>query len=81
MNNQNIPANPVIRLETRKINDFADQVCDVSYSGETKREKAFWQVYSSMLGHPETECSSYDNTANSALEAVNAGFKALESND
>ena len=46
--------------------------------GETKYEKAFWQMYSSMVIDPELANSGYDSIADYAIEAVNAGFKALE---
>lgn len=46
--------------------------------GETKYEKAFWQVYSAMLADPEIGAAPYTDLAEYAISAVNAGFKALE---
>jgi hypothetical protein len=81
MKNQDMPANPATRTEKRNTKGFGAVSCDVSYIGETKREKAFWQVFSAMLGHPDMVNDTYDGTANNALEAVNAGFRALENDD
>lgn len=50
----------------------------VHNEGETKREKAFWQVYSAMIGN---SAQHYDKLAIEAITAVNAGFKALESDN
>lgn len=78
MSNQDMPANPATRVETRNTEGFGALSCDVTYSGETKREKAIWQVYSAMLVHSDTcELTFYD-TARVAIKAVDAMFKALE---
>jgi hypothetical protein len=62
MSNQDTPANPITD--------------ESQWIGETKREKAFWLLYSQAL---VTSTGSYDLIAQVAIEAVNAGFKALES--
>ena len=55
-------------------------VADVEYSGETKREKAFWQVYSAMLSSGFSHHSP-EELAVEAIEATNAGFKVLDAKD
>ena len=73
MKNQDTPVNPHPQIERPNSEHVP------ASTGETKRENAFWMDFSSMLGHPDTECSTYDVTAEFAIKAVNAGFKALES--
>jgi len=46
--------------------------------GETKREKAFWQVFSAMC---TDKMNSPEDTAVIALSYVDAGFKALDAKD
>lgn len=46
--------------------------------GETKYEKAFWQVYSAIMSDPESKNFSHDDVAGFAIRATYAGFKALE---
>ena len=85
MNNQDMPANPMfdndanpcmIRLEGSNTKKAVE--------GETKFEKAFWQVYSAMLSDPapftniDNPFINIDELAGYAINAVNAGFKALE---
>ena len=50
--------------------------CMEPTQGETKREKAFWILYAQAL---PTSSGSFDEIAQTAIEAVNAGFKALDS--
>ena len=81
-----MPANPVKGCDGRLLSevDIKCGALDGVAVGETKREKAFWQVYSSMLGHTQSEVNSkgeFDSIAKDAIDAVNAGFKALENND
>jgi hypothetical protein len=64
MNNQDMPANAQSTI-------LYDEDC-----GETKREKAFWQVYSALIPHRN---GVWEDDANEAMGFVNAGFKALES--
>ena len=66
MDNQDMPAGAQSTI-------LYDEDC-----GETKREKAFWMVLSSMMGHPGTVMNTHAENAEEALKAVNAGFKALE---
>ena len=48
--------------------------------GETKFEKAFWQVYSAMIASPATSDDLlFPDIAAISVSAVNDGFKALES--
>jgi hypothetical protein len=84
MENENMPANPQSFSMSEEdcgttITHLSDADAKESM-GETKREKAFWQVYSAMVKHPDDELSKYDTIAYFALEAVNAGFKALSEN-
>ncbi len=54
----------------------------IENKGETKREKAFWQVYSSICTSAiHFNPDSCDELARHAINAVNAGFKALESDN
>ena len=70
MNNQDMPANP--STNWKNCEELENQ-----YDGETKREKAFWQVYSAMLSSGFSHHSP-EELAAEAIEATNAGFKALE---
>lgn len=79
MENQDMPVNPTIISETFTFVGGKSKTVDVEYLGETKREKAFWQVFSAMLD--SNPCTEYDAIAYSAIKAVNAGFKALESDN
>lgn len=65
MSNQDTPANPITD--------------ESQWIGETKREKAFWQTYNTMILMSGGSETTYDQVASTAIEAVNAGFKALES--
>lgn len=83
MKNQDMPVN-ILRGANGLVfteDDFECGALEGVLMGETKREKAFWQIYSAMLSHPETEGSTYDITAEFAIEAVDAGFKALGSDN
>ena len=87
MNNRDMPANPAIG-EIRKYDNSIHDAYDVDkeywhFAGETKFEKAFWQVYSAMLSDtkdfsPHHMNAEYVGAARNAIDAVNAGFKALE---
>ena len=85
MKNENMPANPQsFSMSEEDCGTTITHLSDADAAesmGETKREKAFWQVYSAMVMHPDDELSQYDTIAHFALEAVNAGFKALNKND
>lgn len=74
MKNQDMPANPHPPIDT-------GSGIIPSRTGETKREKAFWQVYSAMLSSVIFKDWDCDQISISAIEAVNAGFKALENNN
>ncbi len=50
-----------------------------SANGETKREKAFWMVYNTMILMSGGSETTYEQVASTAIEAVSVGFKALES--
>ncbi len=85
MKNQDMPANPqsfsMIEGECGTILTHYSGEEVQQNMGETKFEKAFWQVYSSMIKncHPDTENKhEFFHVAMKANEAVNAGFKALE---
>lgn len=73
MNNQDMPANPHPPIDT-------GSGIIPSRTGETKREKAFWQVYSAILSSGFSHHSPED-LAKEAVDSVNAGFKALENNN
>ena len=85
MKSQDIPASPtkitVVDWEAGKIDNYQFGNRSIVSMGETKYEKAFWQVYSAMVVDPELADSGYDNIADHAIEAVNTGFKALENRD
>jgi hypothetical protein len=73
MNNEDIPANPVYSKKGER---------SLLSVGETKREKAFWQVYSAIISSPATNVDVlFPDIAEIALSAVNAGFKALGENN
>tara|TARA_R110001599_G_scaffold202205_1_gene399032 strand:- start:308 stop:550 length:243 start_codon:yes stop_codon:yes gene_type:complete len=77
MKNQETPANPVPHENISEM----PTVCITESMGETKYEKAFWQVYSEMIKncHPDTDNKhEFLHAARKATEAVNAGFEALE---
>ncbi len=84
MKNQDMPANSTKGRLARKESEVWDyQVGNddkFQFVGETKREKAFWQVYSAMIVIKQDGryFDDFDDTAKFALDAVNAGFKALE---
>ena len=73
MCDQDMPANPVLD-KTGHVKRIEDLQCN----GETKREKAFWQVYSAMLSNKDCCRISYDDIASKAIYALKAGFDALE---
>ena len=76
MNNQDMPANPSTNWEDcEELESQSD--------GETKREKAFWQVFTAMaaIKSDGRYFDDFDDTAKIALDAVNAGFKALDAKD
>ena len=78
MKNQDMPANPCSFIEEHLSSDGEKVLLKTDCNGETKFEKAFWQVYSSMLSNVNL---NYEYIANDALKAVHAGFKALENNN
>ena len=49
-------------------------------TGETKREKAFWQVYSAIIGNSKTT-GTWQEIAEVAIIATGEGFKALDAKD
>ena len=78
MNNQDMPAHPQSGSSTGRTTYLSS---DLGGVGETKREKAFWQVYSAMVGGIY---SDYNNVsvgaealAAEAAGVVDVGFKAL----
>ena len=71
MNNEDMPAHPVVKT------DNSGWV----FKGETKREKAFWQVYSALLSSPNTTSVNEGDIASVAITLVDEGFKALSEND
>ena len=83
-----MPANPVSSADIQAQCKIAgtNDVLEVQkmLNGETKYEKAFWQVYSAMLSDPapfiniDNPLINLDELARYAINAVNAGFKALE---
>ena len=76
MKNQDMTVNPHPPIE-RESGEYIP-----SSIGETKREKAFWQVYSSICTSAiHFNPDSCDELARHAINAVNAGFKALESDN
>ena len=77
MNNQDMPVSPATIKERFAFAGRDSVTVDVEYSGETKREKAFWQVFSAMLSTGFSHHSP-EELAAEAIEATNAGFKALE---
>ena len=82
MKNQNMPANPLISgdIQTQCKIAGTNDVIEVQkmLNGETKYEKAFWQVYSSVMSDPNLVDADAPDMAEYAISAVNAGFKALE---
>ena len=77
MNNQDMPVSPATIKERFAFAGRDSVVADVEYSGETKYEKAYWQVFSAMLSSGFSHHSP-EELAAEAIEATNAGFKALE---
>lgn len=78
IDNKDMPANPcTYKQQTKTGMGYGEKT--VHEKGETKREKAFWQIYSAMVACPESVIGrlSYDEIAINAIEATNAGFKAL----
>jgi len=75
MKNQDMPANPVSHATLTELPDL----CVTESTGETKYEKAFWQVYSAMCTDGDViDCNAL---AEFAIKATDAGFKALEERD
>jgi len=74
MKNQDTPENP---LSNDTLSEMPS-VCMTESMGETKYEKAFWQVYSAIMSDPEAKSNNIDNVADFAIRATDAGFKALE---
>ena len=72
MKNQDTPANPV------SPNKHDHQWAAARDGGETKYEKAFWQVYSAIMSDPKLADADAPDMAEFAINAVNAGFEALE---
>jgi hypothetical protein len=85
MKNENMPANPQSFSMSEEdcgttITHLSDADAKESM-GETKQEKAFWQVYSALIACPiYGGWCIFDEPAELALKAVNAGFKALSEN-
>ena len=77
MNNQDMPVSPATIKERFAFAGRDSVVADVEYSGETKREKAFWQVFSAMLSSGFSHHSP-EELAAEAIKTTDAGFKALE---
>jgi len=71
MNNQDRSAVPHPSISLRAAGEVE------ASTGETKYEKAYWQVFSAMLSTGFSHHSP-EELAVEAIEAVNAGFKALE---
>ena len=74
MNNQDMPVTPIRDHKNGHQLRVGDKKCD----GETKREKAFWQVFSAMLSSGFSHHSP-EELAAEAIKTTDAGFKALES--
>jgi len=73
MKNQDIPASPVPHETLTEM----PSLCVTESMGETKYEKAFWQVYSAIVSDPSLDHATTEQMADFAIKAVNAGFKAL----
>ena len=86
MKNEDMPANALSGDAYQDFAGYNEMKNDSSYNpncqGETKREKAFWQVYSAMLvGYTDLSPAACDELARLSMNAVNAGFKALDEQD
>ena len=81
MNNQDMPVSPATIKERFAFAGRDSVVADVEYSGETKREKAFWLMFSSMLASPIYEGWDCYQISVAAIEATSAGFEALDTKD
>lgn len=85
MKNEDCPASPTegkLNRDSMEVLDYQVADGDVfRFTGETKRENAFWQVYSAMLIDPEHRACDYYLIADRAIAAVNVGFKVLEQGD
>ena len=81
MNNQDMPASPIFNNEAKPrmvVDKDSMSKIEKPAVGETKYEKAYWQVLSAMLTSGFSHHSP-EELATEAIEATNAGFKALES--
>lgn len=86
MKNEDMPANPQSFSMTGIDADCGTMMTHyegyeaIKNMGETKFEKAFWQVYSAIISSPTTSADMlFPDIATIAVSAVNDGFKALES--
>ena len=77
MNNQDMPVTPIRDHKNGHQLRVGDKKCD----GETKREKAFWLMFSSMLASPIYEGWDCYQISVAAIEATGAGFEALDTKD
>ena len=50
------------------------------FDGETKYEKAYWQVYGAIINN-QNSFVSWDKLAEVAIAATDAGLKALDTKD
>ena len=79
MKNEDMPANPQSFAMTGMDTECGTMLTHyyieeaIENMGETKFEKAYWQVYSAIL------VGRKGDVARMALEATKEGFKALES--
>lgn len=55
--------------------DYRNQ--SVSGTGETKREKAFWQVYCAMISNSTPTRLTFEDQAQEVMRIVDAGFAEL----
>jgi hypothetical protein len=78
MKNEDMPASPQSGFTD---GDHPWCSVDCGGEGETKREKAFWQVYSALLASPNTTSVNEGDIASVAMTLVDEGFKALGEND
>ena len=79
MKNQDMPASPIFSNEAKPcmvVDRDSIRKIEKPAVGESKYEKAFWMMFSSLASaFPSSEI---DEIAKGAIEATDAGFKALE---
>ena len=84
MKNKDMPANAAIGAvykQSKTLECILREDIDSQwhFPGETKYEKAFWQVYSAFLSNSNVNPDlGVGDLYKAAIEAVNAGFEALE---